>query len=56
MSPAVREEGAWALPSEKLAAFVERYWVVVRLGLSATWSVIVSFFRRLLGGSKPQHA
>ena len=28
----------------------------IRLGLSATWSVIVSFFRRLFGGSKPQHA
>jgi len=27
----------------------------IRLGLSATWSAIVSFFRRLLGGSKPQH-
>ena len=28
----------------------------IRLGLSATWSVLVSFFRRLFGGSKPRHA
>ena len=26
----------------------------IRLGLSATWSVIVSFFRRLFGGTKPR--
>jgi carbon monoxide dehydrogenase subunit G len=28
----------------------------VRLGLAAAWSVIVSFFRRLFGGSKPPRA
>jgi len=28
----------------------------IRLGLSATWSVLMSFFRRLFGGSKPRHA
>lgn len=28
----------------------------VRLGLAAVWSAIVSFFRRLFGGSKPQRA
>jgi transposase len=31
---AVREAGARALPAEKLAAFVERYWAAVRLGLA----------------------
>jgi len=28
----------------------------IRLGLSATWSVLMSFFRRLFGGSKTRHA
>jgi hypothetical protein len=28
----------------------------VRLGLAAAWSVIVSFFRRLFGGSTPPRA
>ena len=31
---AAREAGASALPSETIAAFVERYWAAVRLGLA----------------------